>query len=818
MENKTRNDVLDLFVPILYGVFALTVAMLVCWSGQYPFGSDTMTHIYRGDLFYQALCRGDLFPAYDPVWYNGWDVLQHVAPLSYYVMALARFAVGADPLDAYLFYVGIIAFFGGMVWYYIGKKKNRVWLGIFMGIFWFVLPNNLQVLFFEGNLARGFCAVILPIYLYNLCEYVQKKNKMHMAGMIASFAAVILTDLEYAIMVAVASWLFVLIFAIIHFRWEEFLYVFAAQVSAVCITGLWSVRALISIKDVDYMEIAGKYFQNILITLNPLERGISTHQYYYFGLSVLLVALLGIFFSKKECMSGFWMGLFLLCMTTTSMFQVISIVPGKNHMLMCQYITIAGGMILYHFMNWDTMRKSLQVVLCALLLLDAVPSLELIYGSMNGVSVEERFDEQNETTLIKQAKEVSGQRIAFLDESVLESMGPYLLTKYKGGKNTSFGSDWNNAATQNNIKQLNRAMTGGFYTYLFDRCVEMGNDTVLIKLSQLNTFDVPIENLDQAAEAAGYTLAGFNEFYRLYDMDIEGAWGTKTQYPAIGIGDKAEYLSLYLPGVREVTSSNLNDYTFEELSQYEMIYLSSFTYDDKKTAEDLILRLSEAGVRVIIQADGIPEDEKEHTRDFLGVYCNDISFSNGYPLLDTVNGVLDCDLFPPGHESWKTVYVNGLTDVYGTVREEELDLAFYGTTKNDNIIVLGLNLVYFYSLTQDEGVGKLISDVTEFSEGNLAKREIVPLEITYENDKITIKSEYDDVNTSLAYLEMFGTDENFDKENNFVYVNKGKTVLKLQSKGVFIGALFTAVGVILSWCLVAFAGRKQYDEITTEEK
>ena len=817
MEKKTRNDVLDLFVPILYGLLALLVVMFVCLSGQYPFGSDTMTHIYRGELFYQALCQGDLFPVYDPTWYNGWDVLQHVAPLSYYVMAIARFIVGADPLDAYLFYIGILVFVGGMAWYYIGKRKERVWLGIFMGVLWFLFPNNLQVLFFEGNLARGFCAVLLPIFIYNLSEFVQKKHWMHLLGIMIFYALLILTDLEYAIMVAIASWLFAAIYAVIHFTWKEIGYVLAAQICAFCVTGIWSVRALAAIRGVDYSEIAGKYFQNILITLNPIERITSIHQYYYFGLSVVVIALLGIFFSKKECMSGFWMGLLVLCMTTVSMYQVISIIPGKNHMLMCQYITIAGGMILYHFLNWDTMRRGLQIILCLVLLLDTVPSLDLIYGSMNGVAVEERFDEQNETTLIKQAKEISGQRIAFLDESVLESMGPYLLTQYKGGKPISFGSDWNNAATQNNIKQLNRAMTGGFYTYLFDRCVELGNDTVLIKLSQLNLFDEPVEELDKAAEDAGYTLAGFNEFYRLYDMDIEGVWGTKTKYPAIGIGDRAEYLSLYLPGVREVTSSNLNDYSFEELSQYEMIYLASFTYDDKKIAENMILRLSEAGVKIIIQADGIPEDQKSHTRDFLGVYCNDISFSNGYPLLDTKNGVLDCDLFPQGHESWKTVYVNGLKDVYGTVREEELDLDFYGTAKNDNIVVVGLNLVYFHSLTQDEGVGKLISDITNFTGGKLPQREIVPLNIVREHDKITIESEYDDVNTSLAYLDMFGDDETIQKENNLVYVNKGKTILKLQNTNVFAGIVVTVLGVVLSWFLIAFVKRKQYDEITIKE-
>ena len=43
---------------------------------------------------------------------------------------------------------------------------------------------------------------------------------------------------------------------------------------------------------------------------------------------------------------------------------------------------------------------------------------------------------------------------------------------------------------------------------------------------------------------------------------------------------------------------------------------------DKETAEDLVLRLSRAGVKVIIYADGIPKDKRTHSQNFLGVTCS----------------------------------------------------------------------------------------------------------------------------------------------------------------------------------------------------
>ena len=79
------------------------------------------------------------------------------------------------------------------------------------------------------------------------------------------------------------------------------------------------------------------------------------------------------------------------------------------------------------------------------------------------------------------------------------------------------------------------------------------------------------------------------------------------------------------------------------------MFLNGFTYDDKETAEDLVLRLSRAGVKVIIYADGIPQDKRTHSQNFLGVTCSSITFHNGYPDMDTRIGTIYPDMFPQGH-------------------------------------------------------------------------------------------------------------------------------------------------------------------------
>lgn len=779
MTRKEGREISSVLSPILFGVLAIAIAMLVSWSGQYPYGSETMGFLYKGDVFYQALKNGNIFPLYDSMSYNGVELLRYSAPVPMYFLALCQWIAGGSPLNGYLFFVGILFFLEAFVWLYLGKQKNRAVLGTFLGVLWFFMPNNLYVLFMEGNLARALCMVILPLFVCSIYDYISVGKRRNLAKGILTFGLLSLCDIEYVVMIAIVVVAFGIIYGILFHQWKRFGIVLFALVLAVMLTALWTVPYLIATMDMSNVEIMQKYFQNILVTLNPMERYHSMNRYYYFGLAAAVLAVFGMFFSPKKNIPGFLISILLLLSTTASMYDVMQFIPGKDYLLMCQYISLALCIILLSFLSWKTLRKPIVIVLCIALLADVVPSLNLIYGTLSGVTVSERFDEQDTTSLIKKAKEVSEQRIAMFDGSELETMGGYLVSAYGDGKPAAFGVDWTATATRTNLAQLNRALEEGFYLYLFDRCKEMGNDTVLIKVSQVDVYSAPIENLDTAAKAVGYELVDSNEFYRLYDMDIKGNWGTVTKYPAIGIGTKASSIMLGFPSVKEAATTNINDFTFEELSQYELIYLSRFTYDDKEKAEELILKLSKAGVKIIILADGIPEDEASHTKGFLGITSNNISFTNGYPLLDTTVGVLDGEFFPSGYGEWNTVYVTGLDEVYGTVREDEVDLSFCGTVKNENIVVVGLNLIDYYALTQDETIGAFLSDVMDFPTEKLPEREIVPLTFRYDNDVISIIAESDNVNTTLAYHDMFRSEQTLEAHNNLLYVNSGKTEITM---------------------------------------
>ncbi len=819
MTKKTDSGISSILMPILYGILAIVIAMLVCWSGQYPYGSETMNHIYWGDVVYSSLKEGNMFVLYDPTWYNGIEFFRYVSPLPAYFMAMCQALAGGDPLDGYLVFVGLVFFISALSWFFIGKKRGRTVLGAFLGLIWFFMPNNLFVMFSEGDLGHGLCMVIVPFLVSGVYDYLGDGKWTRLIKIMVAFAGIALCDLDYMVMFGIGIILFMLIYACMYGKWMRFLQIVIAMVLSVLVLGIWSVSATMVGMGTANVENMQHYFQSIIKTLNPVERINSANRYYYFGLAAFILSVFGLACGKKKTAPGFLVSIVLLITTAASMYYIFSIIPGKEYLMMCQYISLALCFALYAFLKWDSLKKGIVVIVCILLAVDIVPSLELVYGTLSGVSVEERFGDQNETTMIAKAKEVCQQRMALLDGSELESMGAYLVSGYDNGKLASLGGDWSFAATSSNISQVNRALANGFYVYLFDRCKELGNDTVLIKVSQLNTASVPEELIDSAAATVGYEMIASSEFYRLYDMDVEGNWGVVSDYPAIGIGTGSYIISLGFPAVEETTSPNLNDYTFEELSQYKLIYLSGFTYEDKQEAEELIIRLSEAGVRIVIMADGIPEDSSSHTNDFLGVICNDISFSNGYPLLDTKLGLLDCDFFPAGNEEWRTVYVNGLDEVWGTVKENEMELDFYGTVKNDNIIVVGLNLTYYYSITQDEGVGELLSDITGIGIGVLPDREIVPLQVEFDYTSVIITSQNNNVNTTLAYHDMFNGKLNFTTENNLLYVNAGTTKISFSYPYLLAGVIVT---VIASGITAAFLwwvrNREKADEKENKEK
>lgn len=849
-----RNDVnrktwyLLILMPIIYLAVSVLVVFLVKNNGAYPTGSDTMYHIFRGDYVYNSIKEGSWYPIYNSMWYNGVEIMRYWAPLTAYYMALCQMIAGGGQLAGYLIFVGSVCFFNSILWLIIGRKMNRPYLGAFVGLIWFFMPNNLLALFVEGNLARSLCMIFLPVFIYAVCEYLSERKRIYIPIIIVTFALMAMCHLGYAGMIALAVLIYCIVYMFQQGNKRAVLEVIVSILLGFMVLGIWLVASLNGgITSLDNSENMANFFQKLVVTLNPLDRIKSNNSHFYYGLAACIIAVCGIFLGYKKSRAGFVTAVVILVCTTTAMYPVLSLLPGSQYLWMLRFISIALCFILYSFLKWDTLKKPLVLLMCVLLIADIVPSLTLITGgslftednkislsgmfsrynstsednssdtsliddilSLNMTDTSEAEDRINHTqnyTLISKAQSITGQRLALMDVSSLGAMGAWLTADWNNGVPAAFGAGWEAANTSTNIANLNKAMAESRFYYMFDRCEELGNDTVVVRLSQLNKYTGTLDKLDEAANAVGYKLVDYNGDYRLYHLDVNGNWGTISTYEAIGIGSGASGISLRFPAVEETDSYNLDDYTFEQLSQYKEIFLDGFTYNDKEAAEELIIRLSEAGVKIIISADSIPQDKRTHTQTFLGVTCNAVKFENGYPEMNTRIGRVYTDMFPQGHTEWNTVYLDGLDTSYGSVDDNGLSLDFYGTVKNDNIIMCGLGIMNFYSMTGDKTVGRLLENMSGLTQETLPQRKIVPLTIDYTGSTIAITSNEDNVNTALAYHDIFSTAQNIEKKNNLMYIQKGTTVINIKVPYVWQGAIVSIAGIILSVVWVIALGK-----------
>lgn len=808
-----------LFIPaflLLYAAVGVLVSYWASRSGTYPAGADTMFYVYRGDFLYRSITEdGNWFPLIDMQWYNGVQTWRYWSPLSAYILAGCQALAGGNSFDGYLVFVGLLYVANAVVWLRIGWTHDRPLMGGFLGLLWFFIPNNLFMLFIEGVLARCMSMPLLPLFVFYVYDYLLDRKWSSLPKLILSFAAITMCHSGWSGMLAITLlifFLFYLIFGEKEHRGSMLLVLLAVALGYV-VTGVWLYASLNGgIVTQDSSSTMAKYFQSLNLTINPFigwKEGAWNRWDYvegsaYFGFAAFLLAVFGVLFSRRRAWPAFATALSICLLTTTVAYPLLSRLPGGQFLWMLRFLSIALTFLIAGFFLWNTLKPKWQACFAVLLVMECACALPLLLHEQDGTTPHERYDVVEETTLIGEGKSITAQRMSIVEPFNTVLDGIYVAAGY--GENavpSSYGQGIQAAMNRLNLVQINQAGEGGWYLYMFDRLLELGNDTVLFPAVQLKHDQEEVDpkqiaDLDAAASRVGYQLVASNEDYRLYHMDTPDTFGIISKYRAIGIGTDSPVISLIFPTVEETTSTNLNDYTFEQLSQYEVVYLAGFTYDDKESAEQLVLDLSEAGVRVIIMADGIPDEEHTATKTFLGVSCNSVTFKQGYPELDTIDGTLYCDLFPSGHTDWKTVYVNGLDEVWGTISDFEYPMDFYGTVKNDNIIVIGLGLTYFYSLTLDEGVGMLLSHAITIGSDELPQRTIVPLSIDYRDNVITIQSAADNVNTTLAMHDIFDTEQEISEQNHMLCVNKGTTVIQLHYPYLLEGCLVTAVGLVLS--------------------
>ena len=795
-------------------VLAVLIMYVMKGWGNYPSGSDTYCHLYRADVILENIREGNWFPLYDPYWYNGVEIMRYWGPIPLYVLAFTQY-LGGDIFAGYIGYVGLLFAIGAVGWLMFGRRLSRMGMGLFVGCIWFFLPENMKVIFYDGNMPRALINALLPWMICLVYDLISEKKARHIGKLTLLFAVITLCHIGTTLMLVVVLLIYLMVYGKVHKNFKTIGHVMLCVVNGMLLSGIWMMPSFHgSGAGGSNNQVMEGFFQDALLSINPFPAW-NGQTLFYFGLSLFVLCLLGLFFGNRETLPGFAVGLIIFLLTSNSAYDILSKLPFSSYLWMMRFVSMALAFVMAAFLLWKGLKRHFVVLLCLLLVLDCVPGLRYIHsGTENIMTAEVKNDIYGKTVLMHQAKEITKQRMTVFDLSGYGAFAPYYAAGTGRKVLYMFGAGWEGARTSDNIVMLNTAVENGKYDYVFDRCIEMGTDTLVFVVANLQNKERDVDTLVQSGARFGYEVVIQTEQNILMHKETPETFGVVTKYPYLAIGNAAKEIALLYPAFEEGASDNLSEYTYEELSKYECIYLSDFIYDDKGKAEEMLTSLADDGIRIFIDMNKVPVDRETNVQEIFGVSVQSITYNNGFSEICYGGESYKTAGFPEAYKQWKANYLIGLKNVTGKSDINGRELAFSGTNGNDNIVFLGYNFIYYTELTGDLAARELVSKLLGVSEEETAERELVPIRVEFGNEKITINSPCNNLGTTLADItDIFVSDRGYKSRNHMIIVEQGETEIYLHYPYFRQGVLVSVLGIIMLFTvMIIFHKKRRSDE------
>ena len=812
---KDKNQKLWFTLSVLSVILVGFLMMVyVKASGIYPLGLDIHGHLFKADFLYNEILKGNFYPLYTHYWYNGTQLFRYWAPLPYFFLAVFQFLCGGDIFASYLCFIWMSFSVGGIGWLLFGRKLGRPALGLFLAMIWFMLPDNLRVFFGEGNYLRMFITMLLPYTLYCLWQFVEYRRKKMIIPLILLMLVHIFSHLMISAMIGVACAIYLLFYTIANKRYIESIQALLAMLFSFAVAGVWVYPSLVggltSMASSGTSELMASLSAPLIVSLNPVARLGDGITELYYGLIIMLIAVFGLLLSNRKSFPGFMTFVIIVLASTTALTPLIQLIPMSEFFWIRRFTPIVYAMFLISLLEWKKLKRPIFVAVCVLLAIDCLFSFNLMkYESrMNLRATVNTIEQSMDENLFSAAKESTKQRVSLMDLSLKGPMPSYAFCSTGKRIDYVFGWAWQGAATASNIAYLNEAFERENYLYVFDRNLELGADTVIFDKGQIGSEQEQLK-IQRAAARVGYTLTGESKQALMYSFPVNSKFGVISEYSGLAIGTTAELVPGILPTFHPGDKLNIDDYTVEELSQYKMLYLSGFFYKDKSVAEEIVREAAKSGVQIYIDMSRIPTDPLTNRMTFLQISAQPITFWDRYPALITDDITSDPTSFAEGYEQWNTVYLTELVDSDGYAWFEGTKLDFVGKGDTENITFIGFNLLFHAYTADDAEVKALFDTIMSLDEYALPEREVVPIEVSYSGNQITIVSPEDDVNTTIAYQDIFHSEQNIREMNNFLVVDKGTTIITMEYPYLIRGVIVTSIGIIIEAGILYLIFRKR---------
>lgn len=798
--NKFLKNCIGILILLMGAVFMGIYLYQVKFE---PSGGDIFGHLYKSQVMYESIGKGNWFPLFDFKWYNGIQLYRYWPPLSYYLMSGLMYFTGGNLLNAYYLLAVFVFFFGGLPWVLWGNMENRRVLGTLFGILWFFMPETVRIYFCAGNLPQMTTTTIVPYMMFFLWLFVRKKKNAVGIGLYIGMLLLTVTHLMVTALMGVSAFVYLLIDEIQNKDWKRKFHALFIMVTGIMTAGIWVIPSLKG--GMMNAEQGGGSVMATLIyplstSLNPFNRLWGERDTFYFGLGITILSILGILFAKGKKKAGFIFLLIILTFTTPATFGFLSKLPFSQLFWMTRFTPMVYGFFFCSMMEWTRLKKKYCVLAMAILLLDLVPSF--MVTKFGVITPEATISD------VTDMRELTSQRASIVD---LSSYGSYPAFGICGddGVNYTFGWSWQGAVTGDNIVLLNEAIEKEKYVFLFDRCVELGNDTVLIRKMHVGKNGGTVPKMLKAAEKSGYVLAKETTEGYLFKKETPETFGVISKYKGMVIGKYANAMTTTYPSFIAGKSECIEDYTVEELSSYEILFLTGFTYNRRETAENLLQKAAESGVRVIIDTTHLQPDPKTKQEVFLGVTNQQIHFSNHYPTLSYVGQSINSVDFVAEDADFSTGYLSKVNHVLGTFKMGDKELDFLGyNDENLNIYFMGINLMYHATVTGDPAIIRMLNQVLGVSNEQLPERELVPITVEQEGNTIRIHAERENVNTTIAYQDIFESEQEIMDENNLLKVKEKDTTIEMHYPMLKAGMIVSILGFFAGLFVLCYRPRK----------
>lgn len=820
---KVKRTGKVLLYVFLTAVLAVLFTACLLYTNNYPKGSDIYGHLFKTNVLYHAILDGEWYPVYTPYWYNGIELFRYWPPLSYYILAGFQFLCGGNIMHAFPVFGGACFFISMMGWMCFGIKEKRLPFCFVAGVLYFLFPDSLRVFFSEGNLPRIFISALLPLLFFCMWEFIEYHNKKAIFPFLILLCAVTFTHIMISAMVGISLFLFCLIHGLASRTWKYQTALVGGAVLTYPAMGIVLLPGLSGGLTGQSSEASVQTIENwaqkASLSLNPLYR-LESLDYFYFGLSIFLIIILGIIAANKKTISGFLTALCIFVSTTTAFTPIVKLLPMSQVWWMQRFVPMALCFFLMSLIFWKQLRKTVLVIFVLCMAADIVPSA---MGFMGYQDIEPAKRQQNmaQENLLEEAAALAQNRLAILDNSMMGSFPSYYFSKDMDETSVpySFGWAYQGAATIRNIVSINEAIEFGFPEYAFDRLAELGNDVVILSKQHVDIEEGEWETVEQAAALCGYEKVDENDgniIFHLSAAPETGSFGTVTEYDHLAIGEEAQYICYLFPNFKYGQSIYIEDYSLEELCRYQKIYLSGFQYRNKELAESLLSEASAKGVQIYIDMQHIPVNKLTGKTEFFGVYAQFVQFTEKFPVMENQNGSqFKLDFKTSGYEVWNTVYISGMQHVMKqTEYDSRTNLAYWGYDEDENIIFIGFNPIYYYVNTKNSELLTFLQEMMGETAGVLPRRRLVPIEVDYGYHEIRIQSPEDGVNTNISALDCFVPNRILSVESNLLVAGEGETILHVEYAGKQLGMLVSIAGCIILMIYIIFMfvwldGRKE---------